>query len=45
MVGFTQFEDLLERVIENKLYNKEEEVLDYAASAKEFVDYLDREGI
>ncbi|MHA1543117.1 MAG: hypothetical protein ACTSQH_09085, partial [Candidatus Hodarchaeales archaeon] len=45
VVEFTQFEDLLERVIENKLYNKEEEVLDYAASAKEFVDYLDREGI
>jgi tetratricopeptide (TPR) repeat protein len=45
VVGFTQFEDLLERVIQNKLYNKEEKVLDYAASAKEFVDYLDREGI
>lgn len=45
VVEFTQFEDLLELVIENRLYNKEEEVLDYAASAKEFVDYLDREGI
>ncbi len=45
VVEFAQFEDLLERVIENRLYNKEEEVLDYAASAKEFVDYLDREGI
>jgi hypothetical protein len=45
VVAFTQFEDLLERVIQNRLYRKEEDVLDYAATAKEFIDYLDKEGI
>jgi len=27
------------------MYNKEEEVLDYASNAKQMVDYLDKEDI
>ena len=36
---------LISEYTQGKVEVKEEEVLDYAASAKEFVDYLDREGI
>jgi hypothetical protein len=42
IIELTQLEDLIERMIHRKIYRKEEEVLDYALLAKEFVDKIDK---
>ena len=43
IIELTQLEDLLERMIQKKLFSSEKEVLDYAAMAKTFVTRQERE--